>query len=261
MAYEIGYKRPPKSGQFKKGRSGNPKGRPKGSNNFLTILEQELGQSIVVNENGRKKKITRLQAMVKRMVAGALQGEHRSLLTLIEVLRRTGRFEDTSVDSLLARQLRSHSRFVCGPAPESRQPQDFNHQEGLEGLIMNNNNKDIYFAALRSDLRVFLLQSFDTLYPGKQFLDNWHIDAVLHCLEQSIEGRCPRLIINLPPRQLKSFIVSVVLPAFLLVWIRRSRSSASATPTNWPRRSRATSSVSSRVTGTDGYLPMSGRPR
>lgn len=101
MAYEIGYKRPPKSGQFKKGRSGNPKGRPKGANNFLTILEQELGQSIVVNENGQKRKITRLQAMVKRMVAGALQGEHRSLLTLIEILRRTGRFEDTDIDRLL----------------------------------------------------------------------------------------------------------------------------------------------------------------
>jgi hypothetical protein len=101
MAYEIGYKRPPKSGQFKQGRSGNPKGRRKGSRNFLTILEQELGQSIIVNENGRKKKITRLQAMVKRMVAGALQGEHRSLLTLIEILRRTGRFEDTDIDRLL----------------------------------------------------------------------------------------------------------------------------------------------------------------
>jgi Family of unknown function (DUF5681) len=74
MAYEIGYRRPPESGRFKKGQSGNPKGRPKGSTNFLTILEQELGQSVVVNENGKKKSITRLQAMVKRMVAGALQG-------------------------------------------------------------------------------------------------------------------------------------------------------------------------------------------
>jgi hypothetical protein len=101
MAYEIGYKRPPKSGQFKQGQSGNPKGRRKGSRNFLTLLEQELGQSIVVNENGYKKKITRLQAMVKRLVAGALQGEHRSLLTLIEILRRTGRFEDSGIDSLL----------------------------------------------------------------------------------------------------------------------------------------------------------------
>lgn len=101
MAYEIGYKRPPKSGQFTKGKSGNSKGRPKGSNNLLTVLEQELGQSIVVNENGKKKTITRLQAMVKRMVAGALTGEQRSLLTLVEILRRTGRFEEPPAENLL----------------------------------------------------------------------------------------------------------------------------------------------------------------
>ena len=51
--------------------------------------------------------------------------------------------------------------------------------------------QEAYFAALRSDLRVFLLQSFHTLYPGKQFLDNWHIDAILHCLEESIRGQVP----------------------------------------------------------------------
>jgi hypothetical protein len=101
MAYEIGYRRPPESGRFKKGTSGNPKGRPKGSTNFLTILEQELGQSIIVNENGKKKTITRMQAMVKRIVAGALQGDLKALMTVFEILRRTGKFEASSVDALL----------------------------------------------------------------------------------------------------------------------------------------------------------------
>jgi hypothetical protein len=101
MSYEVGYRRPPKSGRFKKGLSGNPKGRPKGSNNFLTLLDQELAQSIVVNENGKKKSITRMQAMVKRIVAGALQGEQRALLTLVEIMRRTGQFEQTDTDALL----------------------------------------------------------------------------------------------------------------------------------------------------------------
>jgi hypothetical protein len=101
MAYEIGYRRPPESGRFKKGQSGNPKGRPKGSINFLTILEQELGQSIVVNENGKKKNITRMQAMVKRLVAGALQGDLKALMTLFEILRRTGKFEQSSVEAML----------------------------------------------------------------------------------------------------------------------------------------------------------------
>src|SRR5712691_1957724 len=101
MAYETGYRRPPKSGHFKKGQSGNPKGRPKGSGNFLTLLEHELGHSIVVNENGKKKTITRMQAMVKRIVAGALQGDLKALMTLFEILRRTGKFEESGVDDLL----------------------------------------------------------------------------------------------------------------------------------------------------------------
>jgi hypothetical protein len=101
MAYEIGYRRPPASGQFKKGASGNPKGRPKGSSNFLTLLDKELAQKIVVSENGKKKTLTRLQAMVKRIVAGALQGDQKQLLALVEILRRAGSFEAGHVDDLL----------------------------------------------------------------------------------------------------------------------------------------------------------------
>jgi uncharacterized protein DUF5681 len=101
MTYEIGYRRPPVNNQFKKGKSGNPQGRPKGSKNFLILLEQELEQTIVVNENGKKKTITRMQAMVKRMVADALQGNLKSLLALVEIMRRTGKFEETDIQGLL----------------------------------------------------------------------------------------------------------------------------------------------------------------
>jgi Family of unknown function (DUF5681) len=101
MTYEIGYRRPPPSGQFKKGSSGNPKGRPKGSRNFMTLLEQELTQKIVVNEGGRRKTVTRLQAMVKRMVAAALHGDQKSLLTLVEILRKSGGLEPAEIEGLL----------------------------------------------------------------------------------------------------------------------------------------------------------------
>lgn len=81
---------------------------------------------------------------------------------------------------------------------------------------MKSSKQQIYLAATKSDLKVFLQQSFNTIFPGKEFMDNWHIDAIIHCLKLSMKGEMPRLIINLPPRQLKSFIVSVVLPAFIL---------------------------------------------
>lgn len=93
MTYEIGYRKPPASGQFKKGSSGNPNGRPKGSKNFLILLDKELAQPIVVNENGKKKKLSRVQAIVKRMVNGALQGDQKSLLMLVEIMRKTGAFD------------------------------------------------------------------------------------------------------------------------------------------------------------------------
>jgi hypothetical protein len=101
MTYEIGYRRPPAGGRFKTGTSGNPKGRPKGSRNFVTLLEQELAQKIVVSENGRRKTVTRLQAVVKRIVAGAMQGDQKQLLALVEILRRTGGFGAAEVEGLL----------------------------------------------------------------------------------------------------------------------------------------------------------------
>jgi replication-associated recombination protein RarA len=101
MAYEIGYRRPPASGRFKPGKSGNPQGRPKGSRNFLTLLEQELNKTISVTENGRKRKLTRLQAIVKRMVNSALAGDQRALLNLLEIMKRTGRFDAPAAEALL----------------------------------------------------------------------------------------------------------------------------------------------------------------
>src|SRR5258706_706598 len=128
MAYEIGYRRPPVSGRFKPGKTGNPKGRPKGSRNFLTLLEQELGEPVVINENGKKKTITRMQAMTKRLVTGALQGDTKALMTLVEILRRTGRFErpeaedllpdnyEAILDSYVARRQKTDARRPAEPA-------------------------------------------------------------------------------------------------------------------------------------------------
>ena len=55
-----------------------------------------------------------------------------------------------------------------------------------------------------------------TLNPGMPFLPNWHIKAIAYQLERVRRGEVNRLIINMPPRHLKSLTVSVAFPAFLL---------------------------------------------
>lgn len=100
MSYEIGYRRPPRDSQFKKGSSGNPKGRPKGSRNLTTLVEQELSRRVVVTETGRRKSVTRLQAIVMRIVAGAVQGDPKQVQLLVGLLGRNGPDEGSTEDLL-----------------------------------------------------------------------------------------------------------------------------------------------------------------
>jgi predicted phage terminase large subunit-like protein len=57
---------------------------------------------------------------------------------------------------------------------------------------------------------------FPIVSSGDTFLPNWHIDAMAYALNRVRRGECRRLIINVPPRSLKSICASVAMPAFIL---------------------------------------------
>jgi hypothetical protein len=71
----IGYGRPPKRTQFVKGHSGNPSGRPKGSQNLAAVLNTTIRQRIKVTENGRVRYTTKFQAIIAQLVNKALRGD------------------------------------------------------------------------------------------------------------------------------------------------------------------------------------------
>jgi hypothetical protein len=85
--YQVGYGKPPQHTRFKKGESGNPTGRPKGSKNLTTLLEKELKQRVVVTENGRRRSITKQEAMVKHLVNKAVSGDRPLMQLLLEEIR------------------------------------------------------------------------------------------------------------------------------------------------------------------------------
>ena len=79
----VGYKKPPKHSRFKKGQSGNPKGRQKACRNFNTDLEEVLKATMTVSENGKPKTVSTQQAALMRLREQALNGDPRALDRLL----------------------------------------------------------------------------------------------------------------------------------------------------------------------------------
>jgi predicted phage terminase large subunit-like protein len=73
-----------------------------------------------------------------------------------------------------------------------------------------------YQALLRNDLYLFIQRSFYELNPQTKYLPNWHIEEIAQTLEDCRLGTTKRLIINVPPRSLKSHCASIAFPAWLL---------------------------------------------
>jgi Family of unknown function (DUF5681) len=79
----VGYRRPPVGTRFRPGQSGNPRGRPKGARNLSTVIAAALSERVAVNENGRRRRITKLEAAVKQLVNRAASGEARATQLLL----------------------------------------------------------------------------------------------------------------------------------------------------------------------------------
>jgi hypothetical protein len=94
-AYEVGYGRPPKAGQFQKGRSGNPAGAKAHKKYKLqTAVDAVLSESLVVTVNGREKKATVLEGLVLHRMKQALAGDISAVRHIVNLAKKTSRFAD-----------------------------------------------------------------------------------------------------------------------------------------------------------------------
>ena len=97
--FDIGYRRPPKASQFQPGRSGNPRGRPKGGRKVGAVLQELMNAKVTVTEHGRTRRVSRLEVMLLQLANDATRGDPRALKLILDVADRYGRQAEGSVQS------------------------------------------------------------------------------------------------------------------------------------------------------------------
>jgi len=122
--YEVGYGKPPEQTRFKKGQSGNPKGRAKGTRNFSTDVKSTLNAEVRVTRDGRPHKISTQEALLLRLREKALSGDARTLDRMIALAQTYNNGElaqtyQSSADDLFLLDILK-SRILSGAAGPAR---------------------------------------------------------------------------------------------------------------------------------------------
>ena len=85
--YEVGYGKPPRHTRFKRGQSGNPRGRSPGAKDLKTLLSEALNEFVIVSENGGRRKITKREAIVTQLVNRSASADFRAIKILLDMVR------------------------------------------------------------------------------------------------------------------------------------------------------------------------------
>ena len=123
--YRVGYGKPPEHTRFRKGQSGNPRGRPRGSESLARVLHRVLDEKIVVRENGERRKMTKLEAMLKQLANKGLAGDLRAIWEVLKLPAIGAAIEPSDV---------THKRFGSStisaePLPDEEWERRYGHPD------------------------------------------------------------------------------------------------------------------------------------
>ncbi len=111
---DVGYAKPPKQHQFKPGQSGNPKGRKKGVKSAATTFRKMIEEQVEFLENGKKRKLRRLDVLLRQLVAKAHKGDPKATAQILSVGRELGvlKPELDAVDPDAHKKLATEDRLI-----------------------------------------------------------------------------------------------------------------------------------------------------
>jgi Family of unknown function (DUF5681) len=103
--YEVGYGKPPKAGQFRKGQSGNPKGRKRSEENFFAIFKRLVTKRVKVSNNGAVKTFSMAEAIFVRNYQAAMNQDETAMGNVLKLLEYAGETRDQHDPKVVGRDI------------------------------------------------------------------------------------------------------------------------------------------------------------
>jgi len=130
--YVIGYRRPPKASQFSPGKSGNPKGRPRGSRPVGAVLQDIIQQKVTVTENGKARRIPAIEVMLRRLANDAMRSDQRAIKLLLSLVDRYAESPETAIQlrQMLAEDEAILAEYLSEPIGVTTEPSSASNAEG-----------------------------------------------------------------------------------------------------------------------------------
>jgi hypothetical protein len=95
--FVVGYGRPPKESQFTPGKSGNPRGRPRGTRPVGAVLRDIIHQKVSVTEGDKARRVPVLEVMLRRLANDAMRGDQKAIKLLLLLVDRYGESPETAL--------------------------------------------------------------------------------------------------------------------------------------------------------------------
>jgi Family of unknown function (DUF5681) len=96
---QVGYKRPPVKNRFRKGQSGNPRGRWRGQRNLPAVLAEILDQIVPVKQGNKSQLMSKGETLIKMLMSMAHQGHRGAINAMLNITEKIGRIENAELES------------------------------------------------------------------------------------------------------------------------------------------------------------------
>src|SRR3981081_1480497 len=93
-SYDVGYKKPPKANQFRKGRTGNPRGKRRGEENLVSVFKRHVLKRLKINDGDKIRTITLAEAVILKNYNAALQKNPFAMTNMFRLAEDAGEFVD-----------------------------------------------------------------------------------------------------------------------------------------------------------------------